>query len=209
LNSSQMNLKNHPVNLKRVGEGKKPANSIWLWGSGKKPVMPNLKEMFGLEGAVISAVDLLKGIGIYAGLDAVKVPGATGYLDTNYKGKVEKALKVLEKRNFVYIHVEAPDEASHGGSYEKKIQAIEDFDSKVVGEILKGINGNQKHKILLTSDHPTPLNVMTHTSENVPFAIYSPGIAGDNTTAFSENLVKEGSKKFEKGFEIMEYFVKG
>ncbi|MDP6625771.1 MAG: 2,3-bisphosphoglycerate-independent phosphoglycerate mutase, partial [Nitrospinota bacterium] len=101
LNSSQMILKNHPVNLKRVGEGKKPANSIWLWGSGKKPAMPDLKKMFDLEGAVISAVDLLKGIGIYAGLDAVKVKGATGYIDTNYKGKVDSALKVLEERNFV------------------------------------------------------------------------------------------------------------
>lgn len=209
LNSSQMLLKNHAVNIKRAGEGKNPANSIWLWGSGKKPAMPNLKEMYNLEGAVISAVDLLKGIGIYAGLEAVKVPGATGYLDTNYKGKVESALKVLEEKNFAYVHVEAADEASHEGNYENKIKAIEDFDSKVVGEILKGINGHKKYKILLTSDHPTPLSVMTHTSENVPFAVYSPDADGDKTTAFSEDLIKEGSKNFEKGFEIMEYFVRG
>ena len=209
LSSSQMLLKNHAVNLKRAGEGKKPANSIWLWGSGKKPAMPNLKKMYGLEGAVISAVDLLKGIGIYAGLDAIKVPGATGYIDTNYEGKVSSALKVLEEKNFVYIHLEAADETSHEGSFENKIKAIEDFDSKVVGKILKGIKGYKKYKVLLTSDHPTPLNLMTHSSENVPFAIYSPDMNGDKTISFSEDLIKEGSKNFEKGFEMMEYFVRG
>ena len=209
LSSSQMLLKNHAVNLKRAGEGKKPANSIWLWGSGKKPAMPNLKKMYGLEGAVISAVDLLKGIGIYAGLDAIKVPGATGYIDTNYEGKVSSALKVLEEKNFVYIHLEAADETSHEGSFENKIKAIEDFDSKVVGKILKGIDGHKKYRVLLTSDHPTPLNLMTHTAEKVPFAVYSPDMKGDKTIAFSEDLIKEGSKNFEKGFEIMEYFVKG
>jgi 2,3-bisphosphoglycerate-independent phosphoglycerate mutase len=209
LNSSQMLLKNHTVNLRRAGEGKRPANSIWLWGSGKKPAMPNLKKMYGLEGAVISAVDLLKGIGIYAGLDAINVPGATGYIDTNYEGKVNSALKVLEEKNFVYIHLEAADETSHEGSFENKIKAIEDFDSKVVGKILKGIKGYKKYKILLTSDHPTPLNLMTHSSENVPFAIYSPDMNGDKTIAFSEDLIKEGSKNFEKGFQIMEYFVRG
>ena len=209
LSSSQMLLKNHAVNLKRAGEGKKAANSIWLWGSGKKPAMPNLKKMYGLEGAVISAVDLLKGIGIYAGLDAIKVPGATGYIDTNYEGKVSNALKVLEEKNFVYIHLEAADETSHEGSFENKIKAIEDFDSKVVGKILKGINGYKKYRVLLTSDHPTPLNLMTHTADKVPFAVYSPDMKGDKTIAFSEDLIKEGSKIFEKGFEIMEYFVKG
>ena len=209
LNSSQMLLKNHTVNLKRAGEGKRPANSIWLWGSGKKPAMPNLKKMYGLEGAVISAVDLLKGIGIYAGLDAINVPGATGYIDTNYEGKVNSALKVLEEKNFVYIHVEAADETSHEGSFENKIKAIEDFDSKVVGKILKGIKGYKKYKVLLTSDHPTPLNLMTHSSENVPFAIYSPDMNGDKTISFSEDLIREGSKNFEKGFEMMEYFVRG
>lgn len=209
LNSSQMILKNHPLNLKRIEKGKKPANSIWLWGSGKKPAMPNLKEMFGLEGAVISAVDLIKGIGINAGLNAVEVPGATGYLDTNYKGKVENSMKALKEKNFVYLHVEAPDEASHSGNYEDKIKAIEDFDLKVVGEVLKEIKGHQDYKILLTSDHPTPLKLMTHTSDKVPFAIYSPEIHGDKTVAFSENLVGEGSKSFENGFEIMEFFIHG
>tara|TARA_B100000315_G_scaffold35543_1_gene30190 strand:- start:2146 stop:3336 length:1191 start_codon:yes stop_codon:yes gene_type:complete len=209
LNYSQMLLKNHAVNLKRAGEGKRPANCIWLWGSGKKPAMPNLKKMYDLEGAVISAVDLLKGIGIYAGLDAIKVPGATGYIDTNYEGKVKSALKILEEKNFVYIHLEAADETSHEGSFENKIKAIEDFDSKVVGKVLKGISGYKKYKVLLTSDHPTPLSLMTHTAEKVPFAVYSPNMNGDKTIAFSEDLIKEGSKNFEKGFEIMEYFVRG
>jgi len=209
LNSSQMLLKNHPVNLKRIEEGKKPANSVWLWGSGKKPAMPNLKDMYGLDGAVISAVDLIKGIGINAGLDAVNVPGATGYLDTNYKGKVENALKVLEEKNFVYLHIEAPDEASHEGNFENKVKAIEDFDSKVVGKIIKGLERYPKYKALLTTDHFTPLKIMSHTSEKVPFAIYSSDSNGDKTKYFNENLVSEGSRNFENGFEIMEYFVHG
>lgn len=209
MNSSQMILKNSPVNLKRIKDEKKPANGVWLWGSGKKPAMPKLKELYGLEGAVISAVDLIKGIGICAGLDAVNVPGATGYLDTNYNGKVDSALKVLEEKDFVYLHVEAPDEASHEGNYKNKVKAIEDFDLKIVGEILKKIKVHQKYKILLTTDHPTPLSIMTHSSDKVPFAIYYPGINGDNPEAFTEAIVRDGSKNFEKGFEIMEYFVHG
>ncbi len=209
LNSSQMVLNNNPVNLKRIKEDKNPANSVWLWGSGEKPAMPKLKDLYSLEGAVISAVDLIKGIGICAGLNAVKVPGATGYLDTNYKGKVDSALKILEEKNFVYLHVEAPDEASHGGNYENKIKALEDFDSKIVGDVLKRIKVHPEYKILLTTDHATPLSVRTHTSEKVPFAIYSPDTKGDNAKVFSENLIDNGSKNFENGFEIMEYFVNG
>ena len=209
LNSSQMILKNHPVNQKRIDEGKKQANSIWLWGSGEKPAMPKLKEMFDIEGSVISAVDLIKGIGINAGLNSINVPGATGYLDTNYKGKVDNALKALEEKDFVYLHVEAPDEASHSGNYEDKIQAIEDFDSKVVGEIIKKIKVHEKYRILLTADHPTPLSLMTHTSENVPYALYSPDIDGDETTCFNEDLINKGSKNFENGYEIMEFLVHG
>ena len=130
-------LEDHPVNRRRKEAGKSPANAVWLWGQGKAPSMPGL-ERFGLSGAMISAVDLLKGIGVYAGLDPVKVEGATGYIDTNYDGKVMAALSALERGNFVFLHVEAPDEASHTGSLEKKIKAIESFDKHIVGPVVDG-----------------------------------------------------------------------
>ncbi|HBA27684.1 MAG TPA: cofactor-independent phosphoglycerate mutase, partial [Nitrospinae bacterium] len=139
MNSSQMVLSNHKINKDRKNNGKNPANSIWLWGHGKAPTMPTLKERFNLTGSIIAAVDLMKGIGIYAGLTPIDVPGATGYIDTNYEGKADYALNELKEKDFVYLHVEAPDEAAHSGSLKNKIKAIEDFDKRVVGRILEGI----------------------------------------------------------------------
>jgi len=139
MNGSRPLLKDHPVNLNRKARGLRPANSIWLWGQGRSPRMITLKERFGLEGYVISAVHLLKGIGILAGLEALEVPGATGYFDTNYDGKAQYALRGLKEKDFVYLHVEAPDEAGHMGDLRLKIEAIETFDEKIVGAILKGM----------------------------------------------------------------------
>lgn len=173
MNSSQMLFKEHPVNKARIEADKVPANSVWLWGHGKAPKMDSYRERFGLTGAVISAVDLIKGIGIYAGLEVIEVPGATGYIDTNYAGKAAAALKALETTDFVYVHVEAPDEASHSGRLDHKIQAIEDFDAKVVGPVLEGIKRFGDYRILCTPDHPTPLSLMTHTSDPVPFILYA------------------------------------
>jgi len=164
-------LRDHPVNRKRVEAGKRPATSIWLWGQGTAPRMPTLMERFGVEGAIISAVDLMKGIGIYAGLEVLKVPGITGYIDTNYKGKAEAALGCLEKKDFVCVHVEAPDEAGHKGSLEDKLKAIEDFDREVVGRVLKGLDRFDEYTVLALTDHPTPVSLKTHTSEAVPFAL--------------------------------------
>lgn len=164
-------LRDHPVNKKRVSEGHKPASSIWLWGQGFAPRMPTLKERFGVDGALISAVDLMKGIGVYAGLDVLDVPGATGYLDTNYAGKVEYALRALEDKDFVCVHVEAPDEAGHNGNLEDKIRAIEDFDSEIVARVLKGLKRFDEYKVLALTDHPTPVELKTHTSDPVPFAV--------------------------------------
>ncbi|MHC1726732.1 MAG: cofactor-independent phosphoglycerate mutase [Syntrophobacteraceae bacterium] len=163
-------LKDHPVNRERTSAGKNPANSVWLWGQGKAPSMPKL-EKFGISGAMISAVDLLKGIGVYAGLDPVNVPGATGYLDTNYDGKVSAALAALETGNFVFLHLEAPDEASHEGSLEKKIEAIENFDKHIVGPVVNGAAKYRKVHVLISTDHFTPISMRTHSLDPVPFLL--------------------------------------
>jgi 2,3-bisphosphoglycerate-independent phosphoglycerate mutase len=163
-------LEHHPVNMRREQAGDSPANAVWPWGQGKAPSMPGL-DRFGLCGAMVSAVDLLKGIGVYAGLDPVKVEGATGYIDTNYEGKVAAALSALERGNFVFLHVEAPDEASHTGSVEKKIQAIESFDKHIVGPIVEGAKKFSKVHLLVATDHFTPVSIRTHSTDPVPFLL--------------------------------------
>lgn len=160
----------HPVNEARRKKGLGEGNSIWLWGQGLRPDMPTLRETLGLSGAVVSAVDLVKGIGVYAGLEPIDVPGATGYLDTNYQGKVDATLEALKERDFVFLHVEAPDEAGHEGSLKKKLQAIEDFDAKVVGPVLEGLDGMGPVTVIVAADHLTPVSVRTHTPEPPPFA---------------------------------------
>jgi 2,3-bisphosphoglycerate-independent phosphoglycerate mutase len=165
-------LAKHDVNRLRRERGQNPATSIWLWGQGRAPRVPTLQELYGLRGAVISAVDLMRGIGICAGLEPIIVPGATGYLDTNYAGKVEAALDALETMDFVYLHVEAPDEAGHTGELKNKLQAIEDFDYKVVGPMLQGLKTLGPHRVLLMPDHRTPLSLKTHSPEPVPFVLY-------------------------------------
>ena len=199
MNHAQMVLHNHPVNLKRTEEGNLPASSVWLWGHGKTPRIAPFREKFGMSGAVISAVDLIKGIGLCAGLDVVNVEGATGYIDTNYLGKAQAALQALEDHDFVYVHVEAPDEASHAGRMDHKLQAIEDFDRQVVGTILEGVSKFGDYAILCCPDHPTPVRLMTHTSDPVPFIIYrggeGPGNGADSydeAQAASTGLVLQG-----------------
>ncbi len=172
IKSSWPLLADHAVNRLRRERGQKPATSIWLWGQGRAPQVPTLQDLYGLTGAVISAVDLMRGIGIYAGLKPILVPGATGYLDTNYAGKVEAALTALKTMDFVYLHVEAPDEAGHSGELKYKMQAIEDFDAKVVGPMLQGLKALGPHRVLLMPDHRTPLVLKTHSPEPVPFALY-------------------------------------
>jgi 2,3-bisphosphoglycerate-independent phosphoglycerate mutase len=188
-------LEDHPVNEKRIKDGKNPGNSIWLWGQGFAPKFPLFSELYGLRGAIISAVDLVNGIGIYAGLDVIQVPGATGYLDTNYKGKGEYAMKALEDHDFVFVHVEAPDEAGHMGDMKAKIQAIEDFDEKVVGTVLKAAGEyGEDVTIMVLPDHPTPVARRTHTSAPIPFAVYSTAEdEPDDAQAFDEESVKSGS----------------
>jgi 2,3-bisphosphoglycerate-independent phosphoglycerate mutase len=204
-------LKNHPVNIRRIEEGKKPASSIWLWGQGRKPQLPTYKEKYGITGALISAVDLAKGLGIYAGFEILDVPGVTGWLDTNYLGKAEYALNALKKVDFVYVHVESPDEAGHSGNYKDKIRALEDFDSLVVGTIIRGLKERfAQYRILLTPDHATPIEVRSHTSEPVPFVIFDSRIKRDNHgVLYDESLVgRSDIIAIEEGYELMDYFIK-
>ncbi len=203
-------LLKHPVNIKRISEGKLPGNSIWLWGQGKAPAMPTYQEKFGLEGAVISAVDLLKGIGVYAGLKPLNVPGATGYLDTNYEGKVSATLDALKKgADFVYLHVEAPDEASHEGNLEKKILAIEDFDKKIVGPILDGLAEFKESRVLLATDHFTPIAKKTHEASPVPFAICNLPFEESPKSGlrFNEADAKRSNLKFDAAFKLVQVFL--
>ena len=183
-------LRTHPVNVARVKAGKNPANLIWPWGGGKKPAMPSLKEKFGLKGAVISAVDLVKGIGTYAGMEIINVPGATGLSNTNYEGKADAALNALKDNDLVFVHVEAPDEAGHCRDYALKVKTIEDLDKRLLGRILDGVK--EPYAIVISPDHPTPISVGTHTRDPVPFAIKSPFLKADGVKKFDEDSAKKG-----------------
>lgn len=196
-------LKDHPENLKRIREGKLPANSIWLWGQGHKPSMPLMKEKYGIGGSVISAVDLVKGIGKYAGLKVVNVPGATGYLDTDYEGKVIHGLESLKSGDFVYIHVEAPDEASHEGNALNKIKAIEDFDKFIVGGVLEGLKKYNEYTVMVLPDHYNRVELKKHTSEPVPFCGYSTKFNGLKSKycagSYSETAAQNSGLFFSSG----------
>jgi len=211
IEASTVVLELHPVNLRRVQEGKNPANSIWVWGQGYAPKFKSFQELYGKKGAIISAVDLLKGIGIYAGLDVIEVPGATGYLDTNYEGKASAAIEVLKTRDLVFVHVEAPDEAGHEGSIDKKLQAVEDFDSRIVGPILKHAEASDEpFTILVLPDHPTPVSIKTHTRDPIPFAVYRTDNADpDGVETFDEESVKKGSMGLVKASDLIGIIVKG
>jgi 2,3-bisphosphoglycerate-independent phosphoglycerate mutase len=205
MNASQMLFCNHPQYKKRMAADKLPANSIWFWGQGKAPRMESFRRKFGLSGAVISAVDLIRGIGVYAGLEIIKVPGATGYIDTNYSGKAVAALKALESADYVYLHVEAPDEAGHSGNLPDKITAIEQFDALVVGPVLDGIKKFGDYRILCLPDHPTPVKLMTHTAAPVPFVIYGgEEVVHEGVNGYDEDSAKATGIYVSEGFRLME-----
>jgi len=189
-------LEAHQVNVARQKSGKNMGNMIWPWGGGKKPSMPLFKEKYGLKAAVISAVDLVKGIGIYTGMKVIDVPGATGRDDTNYEGKADYALKALKDNDFVFVHVEATDEAGHAKDYKLKVKTIEDLDKRLLGRILDGLK--EPYAIAVLPDHPTPIKIGTHTREPVPFAIKSPRLDADAVQKFDEFSAKRG------GFGLVE-----
>jgi len=203
-------LTNHPVNKGRLEAGKRAANSIWLWGQGKRPSMPTFREKYGLEGAVISAVDLTKGLGVYAGFEVINVPGATGWIDTNYVGKAEHALFALKSKDIVYLHVEAPDEAGHTGDVKNKIKAIEDFDELIVGNVVHGMKQFDEYRILALPDHPTPLELRTHSAEPVPFVIYdSRSERQGGPVAYDERIAdRSDAIVFKEGYKLMDHFLK-
>lgn len=204
---SRVILKDALTNRKREASGKVPANAVWLWGQGRGLELKTIEERFGLSGGVISAVDLIKGIGIAAGLKPIFVPGATGYIDTNYRGKAEAALTALETKDFVYVHVEAPDEAGHSGDPKIKLQSIEDFDREVVVPVLETTKNRSDLAVLVTCDHRTPLERRTHTREPVPFAFWANGMKGDTMAAFSETAAAEGSLQLLRGHELLPLFI--
>jgi 2,3-bisphosphoglycerate-independent phosphoglycerate mutase len=191
INGSKEILRSHPVNIAREKAGKRPANLIWPWGGGKKPSMPTLKEKFGLKGAVISAVDLVKGIGTYAGMEIINVSGATGLYNTNYEGKADAALKALEDNDLVFVHVEAPDEAGHVRDYALKVKTIEDLDKRLLGRLLEGLK--EPYAIAILPDHPTPIKTGTHSRDPVPFAIQSPFLKPDGVKKFDEFSARNGA----------------
>ncbi|MBN2518609.1 MAG: cofactor-independent phosphoglycerate mutase [Candidatus Altiarchaeota archaeon] len=199
-------LDNNAVNVKRVEEGKAPANRLWFWGAGKPVTMPTLKERFGLSGVVVSGVDLVKGLGALAGLEIADVPGATGYLDTDYEGKADAALGALKEKDLAFIHVEAPDEAGHEALIEEKIKAIENIDKRLLDRIIKGLR-EEEHKIALLPDHPTPIKIRTHASDPVPFVIFSSGDGKDNVEKFDEDSVKNGAYGLKEGPELINLLI--
>lgn len=198
-------LPKHPVNLKRVAEGKDPANCIWPWSAGYKPEMKTLMERYGLKsGAVISAVDLIRGIGVYAGLEVIKVDGATGLYDTNYEGKTQATLDALRKHDFVYLHIEASDEAGHEGNVDLKKKTVEYLENRVVKPIFEEVSKwDEPVAIAILPDHPTPCRLKTHISEPVPFLIYYPGIQPDGVSQYDEESAKAGDYGLLTGDEFM------
>ncbi len=198
-------LKDHEINKKRIAAGKRPANSIWLWGEGRRPALENFKEKNGVSGAVVSAVDLLKGIGICAGMATPDVEGATGYIDTNFEGKTEAAIKLFnDGYDLVYVHLEAPDECGHRGEAENKVKAIELIDSLVVSPLVSYLKASgEDFRILIMPDHPTPLATKTHSSEPVPYLIYDSREPLDGVNVFTEQTAKSTGVFIEHGPNVM------
>lgn len=201
-------LMEHPVNKRRIAEGKRPANSIWLWGEGTKPSLPDFKEKFGVNGSIISAVDLLKGIAKCAGMASPDVKGATGYIDTNFEGKAECAIEELKTKDFVYIHIEAPDECGHRNEPENKVKSIEMIDEKVLSRLIPALDEYDDYKIMVLPDHPTPIVTMTHAGDAVPFMIYQKSKEKDSgIDTFTENTAKETDNYIEIGYSLMNKFI--
>jgi len=203
-------LARHPINRQREGKGERRATSIWLWGQGRAPTLPSLKERFGIEGGVISAVDIINGLGVYAGLERIRVPGITGFFDTNYKGKGEYGLRALAEKDLIFIHVEAPDEAGHMGDVEKKIKAIEEFDEKVVGTLLSGMKQWRDWRLLLLPDHPTPIALKTHVADPVPFVLFSSNQQEERQgIGFNESDARRTGIVVKQAFNLIEALIGG
>ncbi len=205
---SQQLFADHDINRVRRDLGENQVSSIWLWGQGRKTKMEHFEKRFGLKGAAITAVDLVRGLAKLIGFDLIDVPGATGFVDTNYQGKASAAIEALEKYDIVFVHIEAPDEASHTGSIELKKKAIEQIDKYIVGPVFEALQKYESWRILVMPDHPTPVSNMAHSPEPVPFAIAGDNISGILRANFSEASAAKSGFRVENGFELMEYFLK-
>jgi 2,3-bisphosphoglycerate-independent phosphoglycerate mutase len=194
-------LLNCEINKRRISQGKKPATQIWLWGQGYGAPLPAISNKYGVKGSVISAVDLIKGIGVLAGLEVINVEGATGWIDTNYEGKADAALKCLEEKDFVFVHIVSTDETSHTGDVNLKIKAIEDLDKRFLGRLLDNIDGD--FRILILPDHPTPVRIMTHTSDPVPFLLYGKDVKVDSAMKYSEAEGEKSGLFIKEGHELL------
>lgn len=203
MDRSQDVLNDHPVSRARRERGEFAPTSVWLWGQGRSPKMQTFHERFGIDGAVVSAVDLVNGIGVCAGLEVLEVPGATGYLDTNYEGKVSAALNALDRVDFAYVHVEAPDETSHEGKLDLKMKAIEDFDSRVVAPCLEFALKHGGLRVLVAPDHITALSTKTHAGGPVPFAMFGPGVVPGAASVYSEPEAAKTGIVFPNGYELV------
>ncbi|ADZ09416.1 proposed homoserine kinase [Methanobacterium lacus] len=209
MEESKKILENHPVNQKRMEEGKNPANMIWLWGQGVKPALPNFKDKYGVKAATITGVDLIKGLGVYMGLTNIEVPGATGYFDTDYCAKAKNTVDALEDHDMVFVHVEAPDEAGHAGDLEEKIKAIERIDDRIIGKLLDELPSFKEYSIAVLPDHPTPISIRTHTRDPVPFSMFSSNGESDTVNQYDEESVKNGVMGISWGYEFIEKFLNG
>ncbi len=197
-------LDNHPINVKRRAEGKNPANSPWLWSPGRKPAIPSFEEKWGVKAAVVCAVDLIKGIGVCAGCDVLNVEGATGNFNTNYKGKADAAIKAFADHDFVYVHVEAPDECGHQGNPDEKTQSIEKIDAEILTPIWEYLeNSGEDYKILLLPDHPTPIEIRTHSIEPVPFLLYDSKNKVDGVKKYTEEECAKTGKYIADGSTLL------
>jgi len=201
-------LPSHPVNQRRVAEGKDPANSLWPWSPGRKPKMATYRELYGITGAVISAVDLIRGVGIYAGLDVIMVEGATGLIDTNYEGKADACIAALDDHDFVFVHVEASDEAGHSRDVKQKVLAIEYLDSRLIARVMKALEEKGiEATVAVLPDHPTPVATGNHVHGAVPVAIRTPGVAPDSVQAYDEESVKAGALGTLRGDRFIRTFL--
>ena len=200
-------LKDHPVNAERKAKGLPPANAIWLWGQGKRPQLQNFEQRFGLKGSVVSAVDLLKGIGRLAGMRVCDVEGATGYVDTNYEGKLQAAVDELRRgQDYVYIHVEAPDECGHRGEPTNKVRAIEDIDRRILGPLLEELRRMGDYTVMVLPDHPTPLTIRTHTPDPVPYLLYRSAAPQESgVTRFTEAQARTTGHHIEVGYTLLKH----
>jgi 2,3-bisphosphoglycerate-independent phosphoglycerate mutase len=199
---------NHDINKVRKDLGENQVSSIWLWGHGKKARMESFEKRFGLRGTTITAVDLVRGLSMLIGFDLIDVPGATGFIDTNYQGKASAAIEALDKYDLAFVHIEAPDEAGHAGNPEMKKKAVEQIDKHIVGPVFEALQNYESWRILVAPDHPTPVRTGAHSPEPIPFAMAGVDVSGILHTTFSEANAAKTGFKIENGFELMEYFLK-